>query len=239
MKVCCIGDVHGTNKFLECYEDILKNNNDCEKIIVFGDHFDPYENIKIDDLLDRYNKFIQISKEDNRIVSLLGNHDLAYYIIRTDETNRTSRRNGEKIREAILPNLKDSYLCYKIDNYLFSHAGVSTQWMEKIHRMYVDDGEPRFDERILNNYTGWTETELTNVVSFDDFDFSHCGDHPLQGCTWIRPGSLYNNAIDGYNQIVAHTRTSDGEIKLIRLPNGKKLWLIDTGEENNYLTLNI
>lgn len=69
MKVCCIGDIHGTDKFLTCYDNILKNDNDCDKIIIFGDHFDPYINVSIDEIIEKYNEFIQISKEDNRIIS--------------------------------------------------------------------------------------------------------------------------------------------------------------------------
>ena len=60
MKVCAIGDIHGTNKFLDCYMDIKKNDDDCEKIIVLGDHFDPYDNISLDEMAEKYSEFIDI-----------------------------------------------------------------------------------------------------------------------------------------------------------------------------------
>lgn len=146
MRVCCIGDIHGTEKFLQCYNDILKNDNDCEKIIVFGDHFDPYKHITIEEMVEKYNEFIEICHEDSRVVSLLGNHDLSSYIIWRDKTNRTARF-CRPIIEAIEPNLPDSYLCYKIGNYLFSHAGVSWVWFNSLKPEYQDFGE-WFDNKI-------------------------------------------------------------------------------------------
>ena len=149
MKVCCIGDIHGTDKFLTCYNDILKNDNDCEKIIVFGDHFDPYQYFSLEEMIEKYNKFSEILKEDSRIVSLLGNHDLSYYIISNDLTNRTHKwRGASKITDCIVSNLDKSYLCYRINDYLFSHAGVSKYWIDEI-KQYVSN--PNYADRILNN----------------------------------------------------------------------------------------
>ena len=229
MKICCIGDIHGTNKFTNCYNNILNNDNDCEKIIVFGDHFDPYDNITAQTCLEKYDEFNEIRKQDNRIVSLLGNHDLSYYIISNDKTNRTSRWSCRDFRNAILKNLDESYLCYKIGDYLFSHAGVSADWINGLDDIYK--------ERILNNYTGWSESELEKIVSFFPYDRSCYGDDTHQGCTWIRPTALYTNPYEDYNQVVAHTRVN--EITTIKMTNDKDLYLIDTSGKPDYLTLEI
>ena len=234
MKVCCIGDIHGTDKFLTCYNDILKNDNDCEKIIVFGDHFDPYQYFSLEEMIEKYNKFSEILKEDSRIVSLLGNHDLSYYIISNDLTNRTHKwRGASKITDCIVSNLDKSYLCYRINDYLFSHAGVSKYWIDEI-KQYVSN--PNYVDRILNNYQGWTEEEMF-ITSFYPFDESHYGDDVHQGCTWIRPTSLITCALDDYNQVVAHTGVK--EISKVQMDNGKDLWMIDTCGKPDYLTLNI
>lgn len=229
MKICCIGDVHGTDKFITGYNNILKKDNDCDKIIVFGDHFDPYIDITSDEMVEKYNEFIKASEHDNRIISLLGNHDLSSYIIQSDETSRTSKWNYKKFRNAILPNLSKSYLCYRINNYLFSHAGVSQVWMNEL-----DD---EFKQRILNNYTGWTEDELTKIVPFYIWDRTYYGDDPHQGCTWIRPQSLIENPFENYNQVVAHTRVK--EISKMKMSNNKDLWMVDNSGNSDYLVLNI
>ena len=230
IKVCVIADVHGTTKFLDCYNDILKNDNDCKYIIVLGDHFDPYEEIPVDELIEKYNEFIDISKKDNRIISCLGNHDLATYVI-NDSTNRTERFYTliQKISDAVIPNMKDSYLAFKIGNYIFSHAGVSKVWLEDIGEEYAN--------RIMNNCKGWTQEELDRIVGFYPEDFSYYGDNVHQGCTWIRPDALNNSAIDGYNQVVGHTQVYD--ITKIKMKNGMDLWLTDNERRSEYLTLEI
>jgi predicted phosphodiesterase len=89
MKIAVIGDIHGTTKFLECYKNIQKNDSDVDKIIVLGDWFDPYIDIDLDTMIERYNEFVKIWKSDNRIISILGNHDIAGYINLNDCTNMT------------------------------------------------------------------------------------------------------------------------------------------------------
>ena len=233
MKVCCIGDIHGTDKFLTCYKNILEKDNDCDKIIVFGDHFDPYEHFTIDEMIEKYNKFSDIARKDDRIISLLGNHDLSYYIIQYDRTNRTHRMQGaSKITECIESNLDISYLVYKIDDWLFSHAGVSQEWYDHKFHWF-----PESAKKILTNQKGWEASELVQLVSWYDGDFSGYGDDTLQGCTWIRPSALCQTPFGDYNQVVAHTRVN--EIVKVKMSNDKDLWLIDNCGKPEYLTLEI
>lgn len=235
VKVAAIGDIHGTTKFLECYKNIQENDSDVDKIIVLGDWFDPYDDIDLDTMIERYNEFVKIWKSDNRIISILGNHDIAGYIIVNDFTNRTIRfgKSSQKISDAIEPNLSESYLTYKVGDYMFSHAGVSQEWLNDISGFskcnYVND--------IINCKKGWTTDELSDICMFYPFDWSGCGEHPRQSCVWIRPHTLINNAIEGYHQVVAHTRLE--KISKVSLKNGKDLWIVDDDQKPNYLILNI
>lgn len=234
MKVAVIGDIHGTTKFIDCYNNIQKNDTDVDKIIVLGDWFDPYIEVDLDTMIERYDEFIKIWKNDDRIISILGNHDIAGYIIQNDCTNRTIRfgKSRQRITDVIEQNLSESYLTYKVGDYMFSHAGVSKEWLNDISQYsycnYVDD--------IMNCKKGWKEDELSDICVFDPFDFSGYGENAHQSCVWIRPQALYDCAIDGYNQVVAHTRVE--EITKVSLKNGKDLWLVDD-QKSNYLIINI
>ena len=235
MKVAVIGDIHGTTKFLDCYIKIQENDPDVDKIIVLGDWFDPYIDVDFDIMIERYNEFVDICKSDDRIISILGNHDIAGYIVYNDCTNRTVRfgKMKQRITDVIEPNLSESYLTYKIGDYMFSHAGVSQDWLNDIGQYdscnYVDD--------IMNCKKGWTEDELTDICTFYYNDWSGCGDNEHQSCVWIRPNSLNISAIDGYNQVVGHTRLE--KITKFSLKNGKDLWIVDDDQKPNYLILNI
>ena len=235
MKVAVIGDVHGTTKFLECYKNIQENDADVDKIIVLGDWFDPYVDIDLDTMIERYNEFVKIWKSDDRIISILGNHDIAGYIIHNDCTSRTLRfgKFKQKLTDVIEPNLSESYLTYKIGDYIFSHAGVSQEWLNDIAEYpdsnYVND--------IMNCKKGWTADELYDICTFYYFDWSRCGKDVHQSCVWIRPQALYDCAVDGYHQVVGHTRLE--EITKVPLKNGKDLWIVDDDQKPNYLILNI
>lgn len=236
MKIAVIGDIHGTGKFLDCYKKIQENDPDVEKIIVLGDWFDPYIDVELDIMIERYNEFVKIWKSDDRIISILGNHDIAGYIIYNDETNRTIKgKLGQKITDVIEPNLPESYLTYKIGDYMFSHAGVSQDWLNDISK--YTNAEINYVNDIMNCKKGWTESELSDICTFYPYDWSRNGTNILQSCVWIRPQSLYSCAIDGYHQVVGHTRIE--EITKISLKNGKDLWIVDDDQKPNYLILNI
>lgn len=252
VEVAVIGDIHGTTKFIEGYEHILKNNNQVKKIVVTGDHFDPYDDIPFDTMVGRYKDFLSCMKNDNRIVSLLGNHDLTSYIIKKDKTNRTisERKPHETISSLIESNLENSRIMYKCGNYLFSHAGVSEVWMEKI-------AEPiSFDFEKLNK-VGWNADELSALVDFYPFDFSGYGNNPNQGPTWLRPYNLIEYPYGEYNQVVGHTMVciennrkfliedygykteTYGNFYKVKMKNGKYVWFSDNAGDSEYLVLEI
>jgi hypothetical protein len=237
IKIAAIGDIHGTTKFLDCYENIQKNDPDVDKIIVLGDWFDPYIEIDLDTMIDRYNEFVKIWKSDDRVISILGNHDIAGYIISNDYTNRTLRcgKMSQKITDVIEPNLSESYLTYKVGDYIFSHAGVSKDWLNEIRQFTYSSYN--YADAIMDCKKGWTPDELSDICMFYPFDWSGCGEHSRQSCVWIRPHALINNAIEGYHQVVAHTRLE--KISKVLLKNGKDLWIVDDEQKPNYLILNI
>ena len=232
MKICIVGDIHGTTKWHECYQKIKNNDNDCDKIIVCGDWFDPYENISLDTMIERYHEFITDMNNDDRIISLIGNHDIDGYVI-DGETNRTYRDNmsRRRVSDEISSNLCNSYLVYKIGNWLFSHAGVSQDWFDNI-------GENK--NIILSNKKGWTPEELNSLCRFYFMDFSGYGNSSRQGCTWIRPQALMNNHIKGYNQVIGHTRLEKiTNLRDIDSDLDIELWLVDNCGKPEYLTLEI
>lgn len=239
MKVAAIGDIHGTTKFIDCYKKISENDSDVEKIIVLGDWFDPYEDIDFNAMVERYKEFVNIWKSDDRIISILGNHDIGGYVVYNDRTNRTER-SGKKIQiisDLIEPNLSESYLTYKIGDYMFSHAGVSQEWLNDIGEYNRTHSRIDYVDAIMNCKKGWAEDQLADICQFYHYDWTRTGDNPHQSCVWIRPQALCSCAIEGYHQVVGHTRLE--EITKVSLDNGKDLWLVDDNHKPNYLILNI
>ena len=252
-EVAVIGDIHGTTKFIDGYNHILKHNNHVNKIIVMGDHFDPYDDIPFDTMVGRYNEFIECMKSDDRIISLLGNHDLSKYIIYNDETSRSERfhTHVKKLSNLIESNLDKSRLIYECNGYLFSHAGVSEYWVNTV-------AEPEgFNFEKLKK-VGWTEYELCSIAKYSIQDFSRWGNSPYQGPTWIRPTMLAKHPYGNYNQIVGHTMICSEKIRefcfgdsdfnveksengfyKVKMINDKDLWFVDNEGKSEYLVLSL
>ena len=249
-EVAVIGDIHGTTKFIDGYNHILKHNNHVEKIIVMGDHFDPYEDIPFDTMVERYEEFIDCMKHDDRIVSLLGNHDLSRYVIDGDQTSRTERFHVHinKLSELIESNLDESRLMFVWDNYLFSHAGVSENWVGSIAK------QAGFDFEKLQK-KGWTVGELSEIARYSPLDYSGWGNNSYQGPTWIRPVMLARNPFGDYNQVVGHTMVcieenrdfifggfefepeKVGDFYKVKMSNDRDLWFTDNEGKPEYLII--
>lgn len=249
-EVAVIGDIHGTSKFIDGYENILKNNNNIKKIIVMGDHFDPYINIPFELMVDRFLEFLHCLENDNRIISLIGNHDLSGYILKGEQTNRTELdiKKSEKITELVEQILPKSRLVYQQGDFLFSHAGVSDWWVKMV------ETQKGYDFETIKKI-GWTDEELLDIVSYYPYDCSGWGDDPCQSPVWIRPQSLIDFPYKNFNQVVGHTKTKsvffifendiETEIKnfenfyKIKMKNNKYVLFSDNDGESDYLIISI
>ena len=131
-------------------------------------------------MIERYNEFVNIWKSDSRIISILGNHDIAGYIIYNDCTNRTIKFGtmAKRITTAIESNLSESYLIYKIGDYIFSHAGVKSRVVNDIQYPYHN-----YAEDIMNCKKRMDrQTSYPIYVLFIHFDWSGNGSNKHQSC---------------------------------------------------------
>jgi hypothetical protein len=106
------------------------------------------------------------------------------------------------------------------DKYIISHAGVSNTFLGKLKKKGETD------------IAGVNEAFLKdrNILAFDGYDIY--GDDLTQSPIWIRPNSLYADAVSGYSQIVGHTQLAEiSEVPLDSKQGAEaKLVFIDTGD---------
>jgi hypothetical protein len=127
----------------------------------------------------------------------------------------------------LMTDLKEEFLAntqwiHVIGSTIFSHAGISTKWLESNHLT-------------LDRINSLDPSELFGFCSSDPQDIY--GTSPEQPPTWIRPETLVNVMIPGYDQVVGHTpvehcfnvkNSSD-------IPNN--LWLCDALDNMSYLVI--
>ena len=129
------GDIHG-RKF---WKKPCENVNEFDRVIFLGDYLDPYdfENISVEEAIENFKEIIELKRNNmDKVVLLLGNHDLPYF---SDDYYRFSTwhcRHSSKFHDEISKLFADNKELFKIahveDNILFTHAGVESQWLDKI-----------------------------------------------------------------------------------------------------------
>lgn len=203
MEYRIIGDIHGRTSW--------KNLIDVNAINVFvGDYFDPYDNIKIKDLLSNFDEIINFKKEyPNNFILLYGNHDL-HYMNCPERYSRYDSRNAKKIGKCLYDAEEYFHgVAYAIgEDYIVTHAGISDAWAD----MYIPDviSKPSSMEAAINEL--WKNNRSAFMFEPNAQSYDIYGESKTQSPMWIRPNTLfYHNLYDntGVKQIIGHTQEVD------------------------------
>lgn len=185
---------------------------------------------------------------------LIGNHDFSYISCGRDSENVSGHQwlHKYEIRSLILGNYNVFDLAFECDGWVFSHAGFTYTWrsylIKEFHSMFDKiDGNSKPDDI---KYIPWDEHNwgiqflndtFHNLSHFHgdpnanpNFDelldwhgcFSSTGEEKMQGCLWIRPHSLLDDALFP-NQVVGHTALCVDEPVLLQ-NNRNKIMIVDS-----------
>lgn len=239
MKILSIGDIHGRDqwKFLTHGSPYEYNTwrTACDhgaepvsdfwsempytafdKIIFVGDYVDSFtvSNVEIkSNLLD----IIDFKRKlGDRVVLLLGNHDVQY-IVPNHICSGYRPEAQHDLYQIFTENLSLFTMAYEVNakdgsNYLWTHAGVTSGWIETFNRALdnpsrkalipiIEDHEPKSRKISENLNFAW---ELRLEILFD-VDMYSGGCQEWAGPLWVRPHKLNEHRINGINQIVGHT----------------------------------
>lgn len=191
MRIAVISDIHGREKWEDIY---LKEQENTQLFIFLGDYFDTKEErVPPRQQADNLQRIRHYSHLNRNILLLMGNHDIQY--IGGQHTN-SFNRDAVSFARPILADMiqhKEIAVAAVIDNYLFSHAGISREWMDEHNCQTIEEINLKFYEDPV----------------FVDFVY-HCnasmrGENTYQSPLWIRPKSLMQNPYGNCHQIVGHT----------------------------------
>ena len=199
-KILVIPDLHGRSFWKEpC-------NNWEGRIVFLGDYHDPYgeyidgEPDKAESLdnLKELVEFVKNKRNTSNVICLLGNHDCHYF--NTSDRCRFDYEHNEEVKE-LISNLSPQ-LYYIIgdltpevpNKYLFSHAGITKDWLE-YNNLELKD---------LDNI------DITNFSPLDQIPYSRGGYDTYGSCIW-NSVSDYVGAyhIHNYYQIFGHTWSTE------------------------------
>lgn len=197
MKIGVIGDGHGKN----VWKSFINDNQQIEKWIMLGDYCDDFPPTTDKQIYDNLVDIIEFKKANpDKVILLWGNHE-AHYLY--DDFGCTGFRPSMKASlQAILrDNEKLFQYAYQIKNYLFTHAGLTTQYIESLKKHDVHLTGPNYADQI--NEIAQTH----NFKLFHQIGRSRGGWDEWGSFLWEDKRTFWkNNLPDGIHQIVGHSK---------------------------------
>ena len=204
-KTIVIGDIHG----MDVWKKIIEHENP-NRIIFIGDYFDSFD---VPGILQIHNfKEIIEFKQSTKIetIMLIGNHDYHYFPeIGHNGTSGYQHRMAVSITQIINDNRDHLQMAYGFDEFIFTHAGVSGQFMDEVF------GKTNWNVESI--VTDLNDLFKYKPLAFGFNGYNGFGDDLWQTPIWIRPKSLMNVNHDYLRkeiiQVVGHTKMEQIDIK--------------------------
>ena len=192
MKTLIIGDIHGRRFWKRPVEKYI---NKVDKIVFLGDYFDAYQDEGIeyewDIVLNNFNEIIELKRANpDKVVLLLGNHDMHYRNELFDEHTRSTRfdhAHENRLRHIFNDENKNLFqICYITEvgkkKVIFSHAGITKFWLDRCEFKLDDTLEARINNlenddkgvgklAIIGNQRTWLGDKAGSILWCDLSEF--------------------------------------------------------------------
>lgn len=220
--ILIVPDIHG--------EDFWRPALDFNGQVVFlGDYTDPYYHCP-DDGLSTFLEIVAFKRQNHdRVTLLLGNHEL-HYIDRSFRCSRFSATNYLIMHTILTEERALFQVCKRIDNYLFTHAGVVEGWLQQ-NNLLTDTENI---EAVLNRYFE------QNILAFNQTSTLRGGSDTYGSPLWadIREHITAPTCFaPDITQIIGHTRIDSEEHFIhnnIRLLDNSRLYLLHNHQLSEY-----
>ena len=234
MKTIAIGDVHGRS----LWKLIVNQEQDADRIVFIGDYFDSFDISGVEQI-QNFKEIIEYKQTSGKeVIMLIGNHDYHYFPeIGNNGTSGYQKGIAPSINQVIDENRQHLQMAYSFDEFLFTHAGVSPEFMDQ--SFGPNDWSENNVVELLNDLFKY------KPKSFDFNGLDPYGDDTCQTPIWIRPRSLMsiNKSHDKglkkkYIQVVGHTQVKKLDLIGSQKSAGGRYYLIDCQESTGeYLTI--
>ena len=240
MKTIVLGDTHGRS-----FWKLITHKENPDRVIFIGDYFDSFEIPGVEQI-HNFKEIVEYKETaftndgtDNQkktdVILLIGNHDYHYMAGIDEQYSGYQPTLAPTIQFELEDNKHHLQMAYQIGEFLFTHAGVSSEFMDSV---FGKEGWRTEDIASLLNeqfkYKPQTfgfgmAVDVTKALYLDPY-----GDSTGQSPIWIRPRSLMKDNRETLRkqviQVVGHTgvTTMTGQEKM----SGGRYFLTDCLEES-------
>jgi hypothetical protein len=221
MKTIVLGDTHGRNIWKE-----IVFQEKADRVIFIGDYFDSFD-IGPAEQMFNFREIIDFKeKGECEVILLIGNHDFHYFP--GGETYSGYKAGvAPAIRQMLQENNHHLQMCYQLDNVLFTHAGIGSDWL-----VYQNHYESFTDQGTVTNIADFVNAIWKYQPNrFMFYGIDPYGNSKTQTPIWIRPQALMAGNRDtflktDYIQVVGHTQVR--KIDIEGKATGGRYYFIDT-----------
>lgn len=222
MRIKVIPDIHGKTD----WKDII-DHGEHDEVIFLGDYQDSFDfkdtHGYTKEWVYDYNERVAEEQVTNLreilstdSIKLLGNHDYHYTDYNTHPYSGYQTALHKRLMKTFneLIDNREIKLCHQItindQVYLFSHAGVSVEWLTRAKIDYSDLSKLAFNI----NTAFYKDPSIVEFGAFMPDEtialrYDSSGDDTWQSPIWIRPQSLGLQMIPNVIQIIGHTRVKE------------------------------
>lgn len=208
--ILILPDIHGRTFWKKAVERI----DEYDKVVFLGDYLDPYrhERITADDALDNFHEILAFTHaNEDKVVLLLGNHDMHYVSLEYAFLAQSSRYDLDRAYEyrQLFEEHRQLFslaweTLWKGKRVLFTHAGVSEGWYEANKRVIGEMNSENLN-RLLDTIEG--------IHALGQIGYERGGMHRWGSMVW---GDVYEFAIhksfpDVY-QVFGHSQQRSGPL---------------------------
>jgi predicted MPP superfamily phosphohydrolase len=239
MKTVVIGDVHGRSLW-----KLIVNQENPDRVVFIGDYFDSFD-IKGEEQLNNFLDIIEYKKSNGKeVIMLIGNHDYHYFPeIGDTGTSGYQAMFSYQINPVLDANREHLQIAYQFDEFLFSHAGISSKFLDSVFGVNgwkLETMVEQINELFKYKPLTFSFGEAVSIQKLSYLD--PYGDNEEQSPIWIRPRSLMAANKDTLRkkviQIVGHTQVKKLDINGAMKAAGGRYYLIDCqGTTGEYLII--
>jgi hypothetical protein len=238
MKLVAIGDIHGR----DYWRQIIDQEQDADMFVFVGDYFDSFT-IKGADQINNFLDIIEFKKQSKvPVILLIGNHDYHYYPgIEDNGTSGYQTLMAPSIKHVIDDNKQHLQAAYQVDEFVFTHAGLSSEWLNDNIVMWDVPNLAMYVNDLFYYQPQKLAYRPYKQVGSTVYGVGGYGSETFQGPLWIRPKALMAANRDTLRnqiiQVVGHTPQDTIDIK--GKSTGGRYYFIDTLEygQNQYLVI--
>lgn len=206
MKIITIGDIHGRNVWKQALE------KEADLYIFLGDYLDADISMptpQLPQVIPNFKEMVEAKiKNPDKIILLLGNHDIHYRWYPKHICARFMRPQADYLHNYFVEHRSLFQSAFQIQNYLWTHAGLSQSFLQALWA--------KFPERFEDNSKPLADIieDMMKVETERDFlaipGKSRGGYYAHGGIFWADFSETFNDMAENLHQYVGHSRMPGG-----------------------------